>query len=299
MNPFRTWYDLLRGTFAEFSRDKCSRLGAALAFYILMSLAPMLLLVIGVAGLMTGTDTAREQVVEQSQELVGPEGAETVKSMLKHGSSQTGGIISTVVGLVLMVVASTGVFVQLQDSLNTVWNVPERKTAGLGIWRMIRSRLLSFSVVLALGFLLLVSLVLGAVLSGLKDWLSARFGLPAAGLEVLNLALSFVLSTLLFALIFKVLPDAHVSWRGVWVGAVVTAVLFNLGKYLIGLYLGHAAVGSSFGAAGSLVVLLVWVYYSSQLLLLGAEFTQVYATRMGSGMKYRTSAEPTPTPTKF
>jgi membrane protein len=293
MTFLKTVYELLRDTFREFSKDKCPTLGAALAFYVMLSLAPLLMVVIGIAGLAFGDDAARGQVVNQFKDLVGEQGAETVQGMLAASQSKTGGVLSTVIGLVVLLVGATGVFAQLQESLDTVWNVPERKTAGLGIWGMVKDRLLSFSMVFGLAFLLLVSLVLGAVLAGLKEWLKAHLGDAAFGLGTLNFLLSLTLSTVLFALIYKVLPHARISWRSVWVGALATAGLFNLGKYLIGVYMGQAAVGSSFGAAGSLVVLLVWVYYSTQLLLLGAEFTQVYATRFGSGLRYAGSS-PTP-----
>lgn len=294
MTPLTTAYELLRDTFREFFKDKCPTLGAAIAFYVMLSLAPLLLVVIGIVGLVYGDDgPARTQVVNQFRELVGEDGAKAVDAMLGGSQSKAGGVLSTVIGGVVLVVGATGVFAQLQDSLNAVWNVPERKTAGLGLWRMLRDRLLSFSMVFGLSFLLLVTLVLGAVLAGFQNWLSAHLGGGAAwGLGALNFLLSLTLSAVLFALIYKVLPDVWVSWRTVAVGAVATALLFSLGKYLIGLYLGQAAVGSSFGAAGSLVVLLVWVYYSTQLLLLGAEFTQVWAMRHG-GLRY---ADPPPAP---
>lgn len=290
MTFLKTAYELLRETVQEFLNDKCPQLGAAIAFYVMLSLAPLLLVVIGIAGLAFGDDAARGQVVHQFRDLVGEQGAVAVQDMLANSQSKTGGILSTVIGVIILVVGATSVFAQLQQALDTVWNVPERKSSGLGIWALIRDRLLSFSMVCGLAFLLLVSLVLSAVLNGLNDWLNAQLGGAATAAGVINFVLSLALSTLLFALIFKVLPHAHVSWRSVWVGALATGALFNLGKYLIGLYLGQAAVGSSFGAAGSLVVLLVWVYYSTQLLLFGAEFTQIYANRYGSGFRYRPQA---------
>lgn len=288
MSFFKTAYEMARDTFTEYGKDRCPRLGAALAFYTLLSLAPLLLVVIGITGLVLGdAESAREQVVTQFRDLSGQQGAEAVGVMLDNTKSPAGGVLSTVVGVVVLVVGATGVFIQLQDALNTVWNVPERKAKGLGVWAMIRDHLLSFAAVCGLGFLLLVSLALGAGLSGLQGWLEARIGGGSWWLGFANVLLSFVLAAVLFAFIFKVLPAARVSWRSVWVGAAVTAALFTLGKFLIGEYLGRAAVGSSFGAAGSLVALLVWVYYSAQLLLLGAEFTQVYATRFGHGIRYR------------
>lgn len=296
MRALRLGYELVRDTVAGWNQDKCPRLGAAIAFYTLLSLAPLLLVVIGITGMVLGDAvTAREQVVSQFRDLSGEQGAEAVDVMLDNTKSPAGGVLSTVIGVVVLVVGATGVFIQLQDALNTVWHVPERKSKGLGVWALVRSHLLSFATVCGLGFLLLVSLVLGAGLSGLQGWVEARVGGGSWWLGWANSLLSLLLAAGLFAFMFKVLPAARVNWRSVWVGAVVTAALFTLGKYLIGEYLGRAAVGSSFGAAGSLVALLVWVYYSAQILLLGAEFTRVYATRFGSGVRYRgakTAPEP-------
>jgi membrane protein len=295
MRLLKVAFEMARDTVAGYGNDKCPRLGAALAFYTLLSLAPLLLVVIGLVGPLAGADTAREQVVAQFRDLVGPQGAEAVDGMLDGSKSPSGGVLSTAVGLAVLLYGAVSLFLQLQDALNAVWNVPERKTKGLGVWAMVRDHLLSFGAVCGLGFLLLVSLLLGAGLSGLQGWLEARIGGGRWWLGFGNVVLSYLLAAALFAFIFKVLPAARVSWRSVWVGAAVTAGLFTLGKYLIGVYLGQAAPGSAFGAAGSLVVLLVWVYYSTQLLLLGAEFTQVYATRFGGGVTYRgPKAEPHP-----
>ncbi len=287
MNLVRAVFHLCRETFVEYGRDKCPRLGAAIAFYTLLSLAPLLLVVIGLVGPLAGADTARGQVVAQFRDLVGPQGAEAVGTMLDSTKSPSGGVLSTVIGVALLLYGAVNLFLQLQDALNSVWNVPDRPSKSLGIWRAVKDHLLSFSTVLGLGFLLLVSLVLGAGLSGLQKWLEGRIGGGSWWLGAANVAVSYALAALLFAFIYKVLPAARVSWRSVAVGALVTAGLFTLGKYLIGLYLGQAAPGSAFGAAGSLVVLLIWVYYSTQLLLLGAEFTQVYARRHGGGVRYR------------
>ncbi len=298
----RAVFHLIRETFADYVKDKCPRLGAALAFYTLLSLAPLLLIVIGLVGPLAGADNARGQVVAQFRDLVGKEGAEAIDGMLDSTKSPSGGILSTVIGVALLVFSATGLFIQLQDALNTVWDVPDPPAQYLGIRRTVRNHLLSFSTVLGLGFLLLVSLVLGAGLSGVQKWLEARIGGGSWWLGAGNVVLSFALATVLFAFIYKVLPAARVSWKSVWVGAVVTAALFTLGKFLIGLYLGQAAPGSAFGAAGSLVVLLIWVYYSTQLLLLGAEFTHLYARKYGGGVTYRgvpadgTKPPPAPTP---
>lgn len=277
MGHLRYLYTLVRETFAGYSKDNCPRLAAALAFNVLLSLAPLLLLVIGIAGLFIENTAARGRLVCEFRDLVGDQGAQAVDTMLDSSKSTSGGVLATVFGVIVLVFAATGLVAQLKDALDAVWNVRQEANKGLGIWREVRTRLLSFSLILVLGFLLLVSLVAGAVLHGLGNWIDAHlFGGTTFGLAALNFLLSLALSTLLFAMVFKFLPSARVSWTSVWIGAVVTALLFNLGKFLIGLYLGQAAVGSSFGAAGSVVVLLVWVYYSTQLLLVGAEFTWVY-----------------------
>jgi membrane protein len=178
-------------------------------------------------------------------------------------------------------------FTQLQSALNYVWNVPEPETSGLGLWSMVKSRLIAFLLVFGMTVLLLVSLVIGSSSKFIQDWVENQLGTSLAIVQLMNFIMSVVLATLLFAMIYKILPNAYVNWRSVWIGAFTTSVLFNFGKFLIGLYLGHAAVGSSFGAAGSLVAFLVWVYYSAQLLLLGAEFTQVHAQQTSNGFRYR------------
>lgn len=278
-----TW-ELIKQTAKEFSEDKCPRLGAALAFYTALSLSPMLLVVIGIAGPIFGADAARGEIAHQIRDLVGDEGAKVVQDMLAKSASQQDGLIAAVVGVLTLIVGATGALAQLQGALNTVWNVKEEDTPQ-GIWGMIKGRLLSFSVVCVLAFLLLVSLVFSAVVSGLSGYLERWVPYLGTWLQLANLALSLLITTLLFATVYKVLPAVRPAWKDVWVGALATAVLFNLGKYLIGLYLGNASVGSTFGAAGSFVVLLFWIYYSAQVVLFGAEFTQVYATKYGSGLK--------------
>jgi len=276
-----TW-ELLKQTAHEFSADKCSRLGAALAFYTALSLSPMLLVVIGIAGPIFGEEAARGGISHQIRDLVGEDSANTIQDMLAKSASKTNGIISTIIGLALLVYGATGVFAQLQDALNAVWNVKEDQTPQ-GVWGVVKSRLLSFSAVCGLAFLLLVSLVFSALVSGLSGTLERWVPYLSVWLQLANFLLSLVVTTLLFAMIYKLLPAVRPAWRDVWVGAAATAVLFNLGKYLIGLYLGNASVGSTFGAAGSFVVLLFWIYYSAQIVLFGAEFTQVYAKKYGAG----------------
>jgi membrane protein len=288
---WRTVWDTVRQTATEFSNDRCSRLGAALAFYTALSIAPLLLVVIGIAGPVFGADAARGEVARQLSDLLGREQAEVVESMLARSSSIRGGVIATGVGVVALLIGATGVFAQLQDALDTVWNVKPDQTPA-GIWATIQDRLLSFAMIGVMAFLLFVSLVFGAVLSGLGGAFDRWLPNLSVWMGVGNCVLSLLLTTLMFAMVFKLLPHARPDWHDVWIGAALTAVLFNIGKYLIGLYLGQASVGSTFGAAGSFVVLLFWIYYSTQIVLFGAEFTQVYALKFGSGLQSVTGLPP-------
>jgi len=275
------WH-LVKETGTQFWKDRGPRLGAALAFYTALSLSPLLLVVVAIAGAAFGEQAARGEIAAQIRDMVGDEGAQAIQAMLAHHQSQSRGILMTVVGIATLVVGASGVFAELQGALDTIWNVQPEQIKG-GLWAMLKDRLLSFSVVCGLAFLLLVSLVFSAALSAMNTWFEARLPMGGWGLRLANHALSFVLTAVLFGFIFKVLPHARPSWGDVYHGALVTAGLFTLGKYLIGLYLGQAAPGSAYGAAGSFVVLLVWIYYSTQILLFGAEFTQVYATTRGTG----------------
>lgn len=282
--------DLIKETFSEWSDDKASRLAAALSYYTIFSIAPLLIIAIGVAGLVFGHEAAMNQVVGQIRGMVGEDGAQVIQTILQNASKTTSGIIATVVGGVTLLIGASGAFGQLQDSLNTIWEVKPKK--GRGVKGIMRDRFLSFSMVLFIGFLLLASLLLTALLAGIGKYLSDLLPMSSVVLQAMNFGVSLTVTAFLFALIFKVLPDAIVRWRDVWVGALVTAVLFSLGRFLIGLYLGRASVGSAYGAAGSLVVLLFWVYYSAQILFLGAEFTQVYAKRFGMAIVPKPNAEP-------
>jgi membrane protein len=282
--------DLIKETFSEWREDKASRLAAALSYYTIFSIAPLLIIAIGVAGLVFGHDAAMNQVVGQIRGMVGEDGAQVIQTILQNASKTTSGIIATVVGGVTLLIGASGAFGQLQDSLNTIWEVRPKK--GRGVKGLMRDRFLSFSMVLFIGFLLLASLLLTAVLAGIGKYLSDLLPMSSVVLQAMNFGVSLTVTAFLFALIFKVLPDAIVRWRDVWVGALVTALLFSLGRFLIGLYLGRASIGSAYGAAGSLVVLLFWVYYSAQILFLGAEFTQVYAKRFGQEIVPKPNAEP-------
>jgi membrane protein len=273
-------YRLLRQAIAGYSKDSVPRLGAAMAYYTVFSLAPLLMIAIGIVSLAFGREAAREQILSQLQDLVGSTGAKAIEAMLQNASSPSSGVLATIIGVITLFVGASGVFGELQASLNTIWDVPVRE--GGGFWRFIKDRFLSVLMVLGTGFLLLVSLILSAGLAAAGSFLLGVLPLPEGVLHLLNFALSFAMITVLFALIYKILPDAPIAWRDVWIGSILTAFLFEVGKLLIGLYIGKANFASSYGAAGSLVVILVWVYYSTQILLFGAEFTEVFAKEYGS-----------------
>lgn len=271
---------LFKQTFQEWQEDKASRLAAALAYYTVFSLAPLLVIAIAIVGLVFGQDAAQGEIVNQLKHLLGLQGAEAVQEMIKNSHQESDkGTIATIISIGLLLFGASGLFGQLQDSLNTIWEVAPNPNRG--VMGFIRDRFLSFSMVLGIGFLLLVSLILSAVLAAVGSYFGHLFpGLPF--LQFLNFALSFSIITVLFALIYRILPDAKIAWGDVWIGAAMTSLLFSIGKWLIGLYLGNGSVGSTYGAAGSFVVLLLWVNYSAQILFFGAEFTQVYANKYGS-----------------
>jgi membrane protein len=271
---------LLKRTVQEWSEDKASRLAAALSYYTIFSLAPLLVIVIAIAGLVFGEEAAQQQLVGQIEALVGEEGAFAIQEMIAGASQTEDNILAAAVGFVVLLFGAAGVFGQLQDALNTMWEVKPKE--GRGIMGIIKDRFISFGMVLGIGFLLLVSLVISAALAALGNFLVGLLPAYEVVMQIVSFVVSFAVITLLFALLFKFLPDAEVDWRDVWLGAIVTALLFTIGKELIGLYLGRSAVASTYGAAGSLVVLLLWIYYSGQILFFGAEFTQVYANMFGS-----------------
>lgn len=261
--------------------DHVPSMGAALAYYTVFSMAPLLLIVVAVAGLVFGQEAARGEIESQLRSLMGVRGASAVQDLLSSLDKPAEGSAVTFAGLLLLIVGATSVFGELQDALDRIWRVPSR--AGANGWiHLIRARLLSFGMILAIGFLLMVSLVVSASLSAFERLLNPAFGDWVEVATLANAAGSFVLVATMFALIYKIMPRARVDWQDVWIGAVFTAALFTAGKSLIGLYIGTSAVASAFGAAGSLVVVLVWVYYSAQIFLFGAEFTWVYANAYGS-----------------
>jgi membrane protein len=275
---------LFKLTYQEWKEDKASRLAAALAYYTIFSLGPLLIIVIAVTGLFWQKAAVQSQIMSQVQNLVGAKGATFVADLLNSASNTGRGILATVIGIITLILGALGAFTDLQDALNTIWNVKAEETKGFlqSIKKVLFDRLLSFAMILGIGFLLLVSLVVSAGLSAVHTTLGNILPFSELVLQLINLAISIGAITVLFALIFKFLPDAEIAWRDVWLGAFMTAVFFSLGKTLIGLYLGNSAIASSFGAAGSLVLLLVWIYYSAQILFFGAEFTQVYANKFGS-----------------
>lgn len=275
----RTLWHLIKEAAADWSHDRAPRLGAALAYYTVFSLVPFLVVVIALIGLVLGQEAAQSAILSHIATLVGDQSAAAIKDMIQRADQPSTGLVATGLAVVTLLFGASGVFGQLQDALNTVWGVEPKE--GRGVWGFIKDRFLSFVAVLGTGFLLLVSLILSSALAAFGKWFSGLLPLPEALLHLFNFVLSFVVVTGLFALIFKVLPDARVAWRDVWVGALLTAALFTIGKYALGLYLGKSNVASAYGAAGSLVLILLWVYYSAQILLYGAEFTQVYANRLG------------------
>jgi membrane protein len=275
---FSSPYHLLKATSQSWWNDRAMSMGAAISFYTVFSLAPMLLLVISVAGLVFGREASQGAVIEQMKGLIGEKGGEAVSTMLASASAVGSGVVATVVGVVSLVIFSTGAFVELQDDLNIIWKAKRPTYSSLLIF--LRSRFASLSLIVAIGFLLLVSLIIDAGVTAASRYF-ARFGLSVV-IEITNFVVALGASTTLFALIFKVLPSTRVAWKDVWIGAVATGVMFLIGKSLIGIYLGQSNLASNFGAAGSVITILLWVYYSSQILLFGAEFTKVYAELRGS-----------------
>jgi len=255
-------------------------MGAALAYYTMFSIAPLVLIVVSVAGLVFGQEAARGEVFGQIEHLVGAQGAAAVQSLLQSANKPAESLLATVIGLGVLLVGATTVFAELQSALDRIWRAPARGASGL--FGLLRARLLSFGMILGLGFLLMVSLIVSAALAAFEKWWAPAFGGWVMLAQVLNFAISFAFITCVFAMIYKFMPRVAVAWKDVWIGAGVTSLLFAVGKMLIGLYIGRSGVSSAFGAAGSLAVLLLWVYYSAQIFLMGAEFTWVYAHRYGS-----------------
>ncbi|MCW5798641.1 MAG: YihY/virulence factor BrkB family protein [Nitrospira sp.] len=286
----RAFWKLFQEAFNAWSHDKIPRHGAALAYYTVLSLVPLLIVMITLIGLIFGREAAQKHILDQTTSLMGPQSGDAIKQMIEHATQPTTGTIAMLAGVATLLLGASGVFAQLQDSLNTIWRVEPKE--GRGLWGLIRDRFISISAVLGTGFLLLVSLILSAALAAFGKWYGGWLPAPEIVLQLLELVISLLVIAGLFALMFKVLPDARIAWNDVWVGALLTALLFTIGKFAIGLYLGKTDVGSAYGSAGSLVIMLVWIYYSAQIVLFGAEFTQVYANEMGSRIVPTANAVP-------
>lgn len=274
------WWQLVKETGNAWIEDKVQRLAASLAFYTILSAAPLVVVLLTLAGAVFGRDAVEGRVVDQLRGLVGEEGGQAIQTMIAS-AGDTGSGVAMGIGIVMLLFGATGVFAELQDALNTIWEVTPKP--GRGVWGVIRDRFLSLAMVFGTCFLLLVTLVLSTVLAAITRFAGLE-GIGLAG-QLANFVLSFAVNAGLFAMMYKLLPDVKIGWKDVWIGALATAVLFTVGKLLIGLYLGQAGLGSAYGAAGSLVVFVVWVYYSAQILFLGAEFTKVYANRFGSRIR--------------
>ncbi|MCA0239327.1 MAG: YihY/virulence factor BrkB family protein [Proteobacteria bacterium] len=279
LSPREAW-TITRQAAEAWLDDRCTSLGAALSYYTLFSMAPLLLIVVSVAGLLFGADAARGEVAAQLEGLLGGPGAAAVQELLASVNWPAGSALATVTGLVLMLIGATTVFAELQGTLDHIWRAPAQPLGGW--WAFFRARVLSFGLILGVGFLLIVSLLASAAMAALRTWWLPYVADWQVVVDLIGSIFDFALVTVLFALIYKLMPRVRIAWSDVWVGAVVTAALFAVGRQLIGLYIGRGAVGSGFGAAGSLVAVLVWVYYSAQIFLFGAEFTWVFAHRVGS-----------------
>lgn len=280
-------FGLAKDTFKDWSEDKASRLGASLAYYTIFSIGPLLLITVAIASFVF--NDAEQQIVGTVSGVIGKEGGDVISSTIQNANKGGANIIATVIGIVTLLLGASGVFGQLKDSLNTIWEVQPKPNQG--ILATLKDRFLSFTMVLGTGFLLLVSLVVNATVAALSTWLNNI--LPGGDLigKIISLALTFLIVTVMFALLFRFLPDVDIKWKDVWIGAAITALLFGLGQFALGLYLQFGNVGSAFGATGSLVVVLVWIYYSAQIFLFGAEFTQVYTNKFGSRVQPASNAE--------
>jgi len=283
--------ELIKKSVTAWADDHVPSMGAAIAYYTLFAITPLLIIAIAVAGLVFGQAAARGEIIDQTRDLIGQEGAIAVQGLLKSVNEPAHGMLAIAGSVITMIIGATSVFGELQRDLDRIWrvSVPAQES---GLWHLLRTRLLSFGLVLGAGFLLLLSLISSAAIAAFSKWFSGQFASWVVILQALDLSISFAIMMILFALIYKFIPRATIAWRDVWIGAAVTAFLFAIGKFLIGLYLGKAGVASGFGAAGSLVILMLWVYFGAQVFLLGAEFTRVYSTTYGSKAAQGTEREP-------
>ncbi|MGE5681920.1 MAG: YihY/virulence factor BrkB family protein [Bacillota bacterium] len=280
---FKEIWSFIKQLFSEYSENKVPKLGASLAYYTIFSIAPLLIIAIAVAGFIFGKDAAQGQLSGQLKSLVGNEGAILIQTAIQNSSNVSSGIIATLVSILTLIIGATAVFIEIQDSLNTIWKVRPRSEKPFKDF--FRTRLTSFILVVGMGFLLMVSLIVSAAISALTDLIDKYLSVPGYVFQLIDIVLSLSVIFVLFSMIFKLLPDVELKWKDVRTGALFTTILFVVGKYLIGLYLGKSSVSSVYGAASSLAIILVWIYYSSQILYLGAEFTYVYVQRYGPGVK--------------
>ena len=270
---------LIKSTVVEWIDDNAARVAASLAFYTLLSMAPLVVLSISMAGVVMGEDAVRGKLLNEVGAVIGPQAAGALNAIVTSAEQSQSGTLSSIISLIVLFVGASGVFGELQYALDTIWGVKPKPQRG--VMGIIKERLFSFSLVIGVAFVLLVSLLVSAALSAVGKFMADTLPGGAVVWQMVNIAVSLGVITVLFALIYKVVPDVEIRWRDVWVGALVTAVLFNIGKYLLGFYLGRSTVASSYGAAGSVVALVVWVYYSAQIVFVGAEFTQVFAKKYG------------------
>ena len=268
---------VLKTAFASWNRHEAPRLGAALAFYTILSMSPLVILLVAITGLVLSHSTVEANILSEVRHMVGPQGAKAVAVMLANTQRPAAGILGAVIGVLSLLFGASGVFGELRSALNKIWEVEPREASG--IWLIVRERVFSFGMVLSIGFLLMVSLVLSTVLAAISKFFSGLLPVPTFILSIVNFLFSFGGIAILFGLIFRFVPAVRTPWRDLWPGSLVTALLFEIGKALIGIYLGKASVGSAYGAAGSVIVLIVWIYYSAQVFFLGAEFTCSYSRR--------------------
>lgn len=285
-----TIFELLKQTYTDWNEDKAPRLGAALAYYTVFSIAPLLVVVISIAGLVFGEEAVRGEISREIGRIVGSQAAQFIEAMLEGARKPTASIIATAVGIVTLILGAMGVFGQLQDALNTIWEV--RPKPGLTLLQTVKARLTPFVMLIGVSFLLLTSLLATAAIAALGNWMSSVLPLPEFVMQAVNLVIGFGIITVMFAMMFKILPDVEIQWHDVWIGAAVTAFLFLIGQLGLSWYVGKTAAESTYGAAGSLVAVLLWVYWTSQIFFFGAEFTQVYASRFGSRLQPSHNAIP-------
>src|SRR5215469_1023227 len=288
----RSVWELIQQTASDWSRINAPRLGAALAFYTMWSIAPLLVLCLGIARVVFGSEEARDQVAAQFQNISGPAGGDAIQALLAHAANPKHGAVAAAVGFFVLLFGASSVFAELRDSLDLVWGV--ESASGTGILGMIRYRFFSFTMVFGVGFLLLVSLLVSAGIAAAGKMFQEYLPISESVLHLGSTLFTFVIVTILFALLYKLVPDVHIEWSDVWFGAAATSLLFSVGKFAIGMYLGKASIGSAYGAAGSLVVFIIWVYYSAQVFFLGAEFTRFFAERHGSRARWRENPQPIP-----